>query len=50
MPYKVAKSTLEKILVQRAYETCGSTYKAAEALGIDQSTVAKLLKKYRAEN
>ena len=50
MPYKEAKSTLEKILVQRAYETCGSTYKAAEALGIDQSTVAKLLKKYRAEN
>ena len=50
MPYKEAKNMLEKILVQRAYETCGSTYKAAEALGIDQSTVAKLLKKYRVEN
>lgn len=47
LPYKEAKGILEKILIQRAYELYGSTYKAAEALGIDQSTVSKLLKKYR---
>ncbi len=46
-PYRDAKNELERILITRAYETYGSTYKAASALGIDQSTVAKLLKKYR---
>lgn len=46
MPLKEAKHELEKQLVLRAYEECGSTYKAAQALNIDQSTVSKLLKKY----
>ena len=46
MPYKEAKRQLEKLLVERAYAMYGSTYKAAAALEIDQSTVAKLLKKH----
>ncbi|MGI6767272.1 MAG: sigma-54 interaction domain-containing protein [Lentihominibacter sp.] len=46
MPLREAKRDLERQLVLRAYKECGSTYKAAEALHVDQSTVAKLLKKY----
>lgn len=38
---------VESILIQGAYEKFGSTSKAAEALGVDQSTVVRKLKKYR---
>ena len=38
---------VESILIQGAYERFGSTSKAAEALGVDQSTVVRKLKKYR---
>lgn len=47
IPLKDAKHELEKQLVLRAYETYKTTYKAAEALGVNQSTVSKILKKYR---
>ncbi|SHJ85251.1 PAS domain S-box-containing protein [Dethiosulfatibacter aminovorans DSM 17477] len=46
MPYKEAKRELERQLILKAYEKYRSTYKAAESLGINQSTVSKLLKKY----
>ncbi|WP_242832516.1 sigma-54 interaction domain-containing protein [Desulfosporosinus orientis] len=44
MPWKVAKKELEKQLIKRAYDIYKSTYKAAEALDVCQSTVAKMLK------
>jgi len=47
MPLKEAKKEVERQLVFRAYETVGSTYKAARVLDIDQSTVVKILKKHR---
>lgn len=47
IPLKLAKRELEKKLVEKAYETYKSTYKVAKILEIDQSTVVKLLKKYR---
>lgn len=46
MPLKIAKKQLEKELVFRAYQEFGSTYKAAKALDVDQSTVVKKLKEY----
>ena len=46
MPLKTAKREIEEQLVRAAYEMYHSTYKAAEALEIDQSTVVKILKKY----
>ena len=46
MPLKQAKQQLEAQLLERAYQQCGSSYKVAKVLGIDQSTVVKLRKKY----
>lgn len=46
IPLKEAKNEVERQLVQRAYKQCGSSYKAAAVLGINQSTVIKLLKKH----
>lgn len=46
MPLRDAKWELERQLVSQAYKQYGSTYKAANALKIDQSTVVKLLKKH----
>lgn len=46
MPLKEAKWEVEKQLVTQAYKQLGSTYKAAEALKVDQSTIVKLLKKH----
>lgn len=46
MPLKEAKWQVEKQLVTQAYRQLGSTYKAAEALKVDQSTIVKLLKKH----
>lgn len=46
VPLKEAKKEVEKQLVSRAYKKYGSTYKAAEALEVDQSTVVKIMKKY----
>ena len=47
MPLKLAKRELEEQLVKSAYNIYKSTYKAASVLEIDQSTVVKLLKRYR---
>lgn len=47
MPLKTAKREIEEQLVRTAYEMYHSTYKAAKALEIDQSTVVKILKKYK---
>ena len=49
VPLKQAKRDLEKELVTRAYDKYGSTYKAAEALGVDQSTVVKIMKRVRGD-
>lgn len=45
-PLKEAKWDLEKQLVSKAYEMYRSTYKVAEVLQVDQSTVVKLLHKH----
>jgi PAS domain S-box-containing protein len=50
MPLKIARRQLEEQLVRSAYETYRSTYKAAKVLEIDQSTVVKILKKYKYVN
>ncbi|WP_257349968.1 sigma-54 interaction domain-containing protein [Pseudalkalibacillus decolorationis] len=47
MPLKKAKKQLEKELILKAVNLYGNTYKAAEALGIDQSTISKKMKLYR---
>jgi len=47
MPLKEAKWALEKHLVYKAYEKYNSTYKVAQVLQIDQSTVVKLLHKHQ---
>lgn len=47
MPLKEAKREVERQLLTRAYEEHKSTYKVAEILKIDQSTVVKLLHKHR---
>ncbi|MEJ8544454.1 sigma-54 interaction domain-containing protein [Brevibacillus borstelensis] len=44
---KQAKKQLEKEMILKAYQLYKSSYKAAEALGVDQSTIAKKLKEYR---
>lgn len=46
MPLKEAKWEVERILVNRAYAELGSTYKVAETLKCDQSTIVKLMKKH----
>jgi transcriptional regulator with PAS, ATPase and Fis domain len=48
-PLKEAKKQLEKELILRAYQRYENTYKAAEALQVDQSTIVKKLKQYRQE-
>ena len=47
MPLKEAKQEVERQLLKKAEEIYNSTYKMADALQIDQSTVVKLLKKHR---
>ncbi|MGE5703159.1 MAG: sigma-54 interaction domain-containing protein [Clostridia bacterium] len=46
LPLKVAKKIIEKELILKAHQLYGSTYKAAKALQVDQSTVVKKLKQY----
>lgn len=46
---KKAKKMLEKELISKAYKLYGSTYKAAKALKVDQSTIAKKIKEYSIE-
>ena len=47
IPLKEAKHQLEEQLVKRAYEVYGTTHKTAEALGVNQSTVSRILNKYQ---
>ena len=47
VPLKVAKREIERQLLMKACEKYDTTYKIADALEIDQSTVVKLLKKHR---
>ncbi|RJS59353.1 hypothetical protein CJ483_04100 [Bacillus sp. PK3_68] len=49
MPLKQAKEMVEKELIMKAYTLYQSTYKAAKALGVDQSTIVKKLKRFREE-
>lgn len=49
VPLKQAVKELERQLLERALISYGSTYKAAEVLKIDQSTIVKKLKKLRKE-
>ena len=46
IPLKEAKHQLEEQLVRRAYGVYKTTAKAAEALGVNQSTVSRILNKY----
>ncbi|MDF2683720.1 MAG: hypothetical protein K0R47_4910 [Brevibacillus sp.] len=50
MPLKQAKKMLEKKLIVTAYNLYKSTYKVAEVLQVDQSTVARKLKEFRDES
>jgi transcriptional regulator with PAS, ATPase and Fis domain len=45
IPLKEARHELERLLVSRALRIYKTTYKAAEALGVDQSTIVKLSKR-----
>lgn len=45
MPLKEAKHELESYLVKMAYDRFGSSYKAAEYLKVNQSTVSRWLKR-----
>ncbi|MGG1658862.1 sigma-54 interaction domain-containing protein [Brevibacillus sp. NRS-1366] len=47
IPLKEAKKIVEKELILRAHHMYGSTYKAAKALQVDQSTIVKKLKQYK---
>ena len=47
IPLKEAKHMLEEQLVKRAFEVYKTTHKTAEALGVNQSTVSRILNKYR---
>jgi len=46
IPLKVATEAVEEQLIRRAMERYKSTYKAARALGINQSTVVRKVQKY----
>ena len=46
IPIKEAKHLLEEQLVKRAYEVYKTTGKTADALGVNQSTVSRILNKY----
>lgn len=47
MPYKEALLEMENLLLNEALNLYGSTYKAAKALGIDQSTVIRKMQKIK---
>ena len=49
IPLKEAKHQLEEQLVKRAYEIYKTTARTAQALGVNQSTVSRILSKYAEE-
>lgn len=46
IPLDVALEEVERQLVTRAFEICGTTYKVAEMLGISQPTASRKINKY----
>ncbi|HYE82081.1 MAG TPA: sigma 54-interacting transcriptional regulator [Clostridia bacterium] len=44
IPLREAVSEVEKQIISRAYKAYGNTYKIAEALGVNQSTIVRKLK------
>lgn len=48
-PLKEAKKEFEKRLILDAYQKFGTTYRVADILKVDQSTIAKKIKQYRDE-
>ncbi len=48
VPLQEARIELENLLIKGAYEKFGTTYKAAQALGVNQSTVVRILNKLKA--
>ncbi len=49
IPLKEAVSEVEKQIICRAYKAYGNTYKIAEALGVNQSTIVRKLKNLQDE-
>ncbi len=47
IPLKEAMVEVEKQIINRAYKAYGNTYKMAEVLGVNQSTIVRKLKKMR---
>ena len=47
MPLKEAVMEVERQLIEKALKKYGSTYKAAEALGVNQSTVVRRMARFR---
>lgn len=47
MPLKVAVDEVERQLIDKALEKYGSTYKAAAALGVNQSTIVRRMARFR---
>lgn len=47
LPLKQAVDEVERQLIEKAVDAYGSTYKAAKALQVNQSTVARKLNRYR---
>ncbi|KAB3534885.1 PAS domain S-box protein [Alkaliphilus pronyensis] len=50
VPIKEALETIERRLLERAYEKYNNTYEMAKALGVNQSTVVRKLQKYIKNN
>lgn len=50
MPLKEAKKRIEKQLITKAYDTYKSTYKVAEILQTNQSTIARKIIEYRKDD
>ena len=50
IPLQEARIELENLLIKGAYEKMGTTYKAAQVLGVNQSTVVRILNKLKATN
>ncbi|KUO78496.1 MAG: hypothetical protein APF81_22080 [Desulfosporosinus sp. BRH_c37] len=47
MPLKEAVNEVERQLIVKALERYGSTYKAAAALGVNQSTIVRKMARFR---
>lgn len=47
LPLNVAKEEVENIILKRAYKIYKNTYKVAEVLGVNQSTISRKIKKLK---